>query len=437
MNDRAPAPRRCPRAGRTDPSSTGRRDLRLVEPAAVDVAEQVVLGPDVGSCPHGRRRAWSRLRPQPLPGGTGPLLSRRANGSAGVLGARLPGVTWYAGLGIFAVVAIGLCRGRALPPQPPTHDEAADSPAAPQHRDAARLADPARQPGTPRAEAAACPVGARPAQEALIPSAPCRRAVARRTPRCQIPSMRTSRLLSPSSPRSGSPCPPWSRAPPPGTLRRPRRPWDLDEGDHGRRPATPRSLASTGPRTAPCTWSTCDTTSSETLAYTTIRANGSTGATGVTVNGWASLPEDPKLVGTPGGGMRLVFGGSDGVTADPFNTGQMYSAAFERRGDRVDAPARRAHPEQYAMDSYAPAPPRWPTAPRWCPSRSTASSPGTPAGRTRPTTSAPAAPTTRPWRATGRGLDVLRGERRQPGPGRPVRGSRRRPSVPRRRSLVQ
>lgn len=92
--------------------------------------------------------------------------------------------------------------------------------------------------------------------------------------------------------------------------------------------------------------------SSETLAYTTIRANGSTGATGVAVNGWASLPEDPKLVGTPGGGMRLVFGGSDGVTADPFNTGQMYSATSSAAGTAWTLQPGALTQSEYAMDSY-------------------------------------------------------------------------------------
>ncbi|HYF71354.1 MAG TPA: hypothetical protein VD864_00960 [Nocardioides sp.] len=73
--------------------------------------------------------------------------------------------------------------------------------------------------------------------------------------------------------------------------------------------------------------------STESLAYTTIGSTGAVTGSGVAVAGWAALPEDPKVVGVPGGGMRLVFGGiHDVLPGDPYGGGQMYSALSDADG---------------------------------------------------------------------------------------------------------
>lgn len=69
------------------------------------------------------------------------------------------------------------------------------------------------------------------------------------------------------------------------------------------------------------------------LAFTTIDPTGVVTGTGVAVGGWAGLPQDPKLVDLPGGGMRLVFGGLRTTTVgDPYGTGQMFSATADAAG---------------------------------------------------------------------------------------------------------
>jgi len=73
--------------------------------------------------------------------------------------------------------------------------------------------------------------------------------------------------------------------------------------------------------------------SSDDLAFTNIGPTGAVVATGDAVSGWAGLPQDPKVVGTPGGGMRLVFGGIHDVSGgDPYDTGQMFSTTSDAAG---------------------------------------------------------------------------------------------------------
>ena len=103
---------------------------------------------------------------------------------------------------------------------------------------------------------------------------------------------------------------------------------------------------------APCTWSTCDTTlqrdarvHDDPRQRLDRRDRRRRERLGEPAGG-------PKLVGTPGGGMRLVFGGSDGVTADPFNTGQMYSATSGAAGTAWTLQPGALTQSEYAMDSY-------------------------------------------------------------------------------------
>lgn len=92
--------------------------------------------------------------------------------------------------------------------------------------------------------------------------------------------------------------------------------------------------------------------SSDTLAFTSIGAGGVT-ATGVAVGGWAALPQDPKVVGVPGGGMRLVFGGIRTTSGgDPYGTGQMFSATADAAGATWPLAAGALTASGYAIDSY-------------------------------------------------------------------------------------
>lgn len=53
----------------------------------------------------------------------------------------------------------------------------------------------------------------------------------------------------------------------------------------------------------------------------------------VAAGGWATTTQDPDLVGTPGGGMRLVFGGLRTTnTGDPYTEGYVYTASSDQTG---------------------------------------------------------------------------------------------------------
>ena len=93
--------------------------------------------------------------------------------------------------------------------------------------------------------------------------------------------------------------------------------------------------------------------SSDTLAFTTIGTDGGVDATGVAVGGWAALPQDPKVVGVPGGGMRLVFGGIRSTSGgDPYGTGQMFSATADAAGVTWSLAGGALSTSEYAIDSY-------------------------------------------------------------------------------------
>jgi hypothetical protein len=64
-----------------------------------------------------------------------------------------------------------------------------------------------------------------------------------------------------------------------------------------------------------------------------VNAAGTLTGRSPAVTGWAGTTEDPDLVGAPGGGMRLVFGGlRTTVTGDPYNEGYVYSASSDATG---------------------------------------------------------------------------------------------------------
>lgn len=93
--------------------------------------------------------------------------------------------------------------------------------------------------------------------------------------------------------------------------------------------------------------------SDEDLAFTTISSTGKVTATGDIVTGWASLPQDPKLVGTPGGGIRAVFGGlQDTNVANPFSSGQMFSATADEAGSSWTLQTAPLSASGYGYASY-------------------------------------------------------------------------------------
>jgi hypothetical protein len=65
-----------------------------------------------------------------------------------------------------------------------------------------------------------------------------------------------------------------------------------------------------------------------------VAANGSViGTPTPAVGTWAAATFDPDLVGAPGGGMRLVFGGvRTRTTGDPYSEGYLYSASADASG---------------------------------------------------------------------------------------------------------
>lgn len=92
---------------------------------------------------------------------------------------------------------------------------------------------------------------------------------------------------------------------------------------------------------------------SEDLAFTNISPTGKVVASGNAITGWASLPEDPKVVAAPGGGMRLVFGGlQDTDVANPYSSGQMFSALADASGTTWALQPGALTQSGYAYGSY-------------------------------------------------------------------------------------
>jgi hypothetical protein len=93
--------------------------------------------------------------------------------------------------------------------------------------------------------------------------------------------------------------------------------------------------------------------STDDLAFTNISSTGKVVGSGDAVTGWASLPQDPKVVAGPGGGMRLVFGGlQDTNTANPYSSGQMYSALTDAAGTSWTVQPGALTQSGYAYGSY-------------------------------------------------------------------------------------
>jgi hypothetical protein len=94
-------------------------------------------------------------------------------------------------------------------------------------------------------------------------------------------------------------------------------------------------------------------TSASDLAFANLSPQGKLVATGNAVAGWASLPEDPKLVPTPDGGIRLVFGGlQDTNVANPYSSGQMFSATAPAAGTAWSVQPGALTQSGYAYASY-------------------------------------------------------------------------------------
>jgi hypothetical protein len=68
------------------------------------------------------------------------------------------------------------------------------------------------------------------------------------------------------------------------------------------------------------------------LHYSTIGGRARLVNTGVIVSKWSGISTYPRLVPGPGGGMRLVFTGSDGKGGSPYNLDAMYSATASAAG---------------------------------------------------------------------------------------------------------
>ena len=68
------------------------------------------------------------------------------------------------------------------------------------------------------------------------------------------------------------------------------------------------------------------------LHYSTVGGNAKLLATGTIVQGWSGISAYPRLVAGPGGGVRLVFTGGNGVGGSPYNLGAMYTATSTSAG---------------------------------------------------------------------------------------------------------
>lgn len=93
--------------------------------------------------------------------------------------------------------------------------------------------------------------------------------------------------------------------------------------------------------------------STDDLAFTTISSTGKVLATGDAVTGWASLPQDPKLVSAPGGGIRLLFAGMQDIdVSNPYSTGQFFSATSDATGSAWTLQPGALSDSGYGQASY-------------------------------------------------------------------------------------
>ena len=74
--------------------------------------------------------------------------------------------------------------------------------------------------------------------------------------------------------------------------------------------------------------------SSYSLHYSTVGGKAKLLGTGTIVQKWTGVSFYPRLVAGPGGGIRVVFTGGDGVNGSPYNLGAMYSATSTSAGTK-------------------------------------------------------------------------------------------------------
>ena len=75
------------------------------------------------------------------------------------------------------------------------------------------------------------------------------------------------------------------------------------------------------------------TSSLDSIEVAHVTASGALTGRHSAVPGWSGTTADPDLVGAPGGGMRLVFGGHHTtVTGDPYNEGYVYYTSSDASG---------------------------------------------------------------------------------------------------------
>jgi hypothetical protein len=70
------------------------------------------------------------------------------------------------------------------------------------------------------------------------------------------------------------------------------------------------------------------------MHYSTVGGRAKLLATGTIVSGWGGISQYPRLVAGPGGGLRLVFSGGNGVGGSPYNSGAMYTETSDSAGTK-------------------------------------------------------------------------------------------------------
>ena len=68
------------------------------------------------------------------------------------------------------------------------------------------------------------------------------------------------------------------------------------------------------------------------------------------IEGWEAVTSDPEIVGSPGGGMTLVFGGIRSTSGDPYSAGNIWQAQSDASGTSwgLSATPALTHPSGYA-----------------------------------------------------------------------------------------
>ncbi len=68
------------------------------------------------------------------------------------------------------------------------------------------------------------------------------------------------------------------------------------------------------------------------LHYSTVGGRAKLLNTGTIEHGWAAIMQFPRLVAGPGGGIRAIFSGGNGIGGNPYNTGAIYTATSNSAG---------------------------------------------------------------------------------------------------------